>query len=60
MQLLGHTPHTFPLIVVGGLQWKGGGVGPTAQAVYGQMTLMWTYPPTGFGSELIEGAMLRS
>ena len=24
MQLLGHTPHTFPLIVADGLQWKGG------------------------------------
>ena len=24
MQRLGHTPHTFPLLVVDGLQWKGG------------------------------------
>ena len=24
MRRLGHTPHTFPLIVADGLQWKGG------------------------------------
>ena len=24
MQQLGHTPHTFPLIVADGLQWEGG------------------------------------
>ena len=24
MRRLGHTPHTFPLIVTDGLQWKGG------------------------------------
>ena len=33
MQMLGHTPHAFPLLVADGLQWKEGGVRLTAQAI---------------------------